>query len=190
MKKVTWVFGLFILIGMVSTSNASIIIDVNQINSNVVATGSGTIDLSGISTTTNTYNPSGVNPGFGAILLGPAIFTTLPVYFGINGPTFGSFVTTYASSGSGDMFGLNVQSLVVPVGYISGDQLSGSATWLNQTFDSLRMTPGTYKYTWGSGPTADYGILNIGVAPVPAPSTILLLGPALAGLALWRRKHS
>ena len=27
-------------------------------------------------------------------------------------------------------------------------------------------------------------------APVPAPSTILLLAPTLVGLALWRRKHS
>ena len=67
--------------------------------------------------------------------------------------------------------------------------LSGSATWDSQTFSSLGVTPGTYKWTWGSGANADSFTLNIGTAGiVPEPSTwaMMLLGFVGLGLAGFR----
>ena len=53
----------------------------------------------------------------------------------------------------------------MPIGYVSGSALSDTgATWDNQTFRSLDVTPGTYKWTWGSGANADSFTLNIGAA--------------------------
>jgi hypothetical protein len=81
---------------------------------------------------------------------------------------------TPASTDTGDFVGIggSLGHLHVPAGYISGTPLSDSATFDDQTLSSLGVTPGTYTYTWGSGPTADSLTL---VAGVPEPSGLMLL---------------
>jgi hypothetical protein len=56
--------------------------------------------------------------------------------------------------------------------------LSDTATYLNQTFNSLRVTPGTYEWTWGSGPNQNFTL----VAGVPEPSTWAMMLIGFAGL--------
>jgi hypothetical protein len=76
---------------------------------------------------------------------------------------FGSGGFTDASSGSGDPVGpISAVVLDVPLDYASGSTLSDSVTWDNATFSSLGVTPGTYVWTWGSGPTADrrFGMMS------------------------------
>ena len=48
------------------------------------------------------------------------------------------------------------------------------------------MTPGSYKWTWGSGADADFFQLDIveGAAAVPEPSSILLLALPLGLVVL------
>ena len=53
-------------------------------------------------------------------------------------------------------------AVTVPIGYTSGF-LSGTSTYVGKTFATLGITPGTYTYTWGSGPNASSIILQIGV---------------------------
>jgi hypothetical protein len=79
-------------------------------------------------------------------------------------------------------------AIIVPAGYASGTALSGSVTYVCQTFASLGLTPGTYTYTWGSGPTADSLAVKIGAAAVPEPGTwaMMILGFAALGLAGFR----
>ena len=85
------------------------------------------------------------------------------------------------NGGSGDVVGVQGLLLLVPQGYVSGNPLSGSATFDNATFASLGITPGTYTWTWGTG--VDSFTLQIGPAGVSdAGSTLGLLLVALGGL--------
>jgi len=52
------------------------------------------------------------------------------------------------------------------------------------------VTPGTYKWTWGSGPNQNF-TLQIGpAAAVPEPASLALFGVGLAGVGMvlrtWR----
>jgi hypothetical protein len=88
-----------------------------------------------------------VFPG-GEILSGEA--SALDPYSGITGPgSFGSGVLTFASSGSGDFVGIlgDAGQLIVPPGYVSDSPPSDTATYAGQTFATLGVMPGTYKWT-------------------------------------------
>jgi hypothetical protein len=96
-------------------------------------------------------------------------------------------------SGSGDAVGISgsVEDLFVPVGYVSDSPLSGTSTF-NGTFSSLGATPGTYKWTWGSGPNQNFTLQVGPVVVTPEPSTwaMMLLGFAGLGLAGWRHRRT
>jgi hypothetical protein len=81
--------------------------------------------------------------------------------------------------------------LSVPLGYVSNAALSDRMLFNNATFASLGVTPGTYRWTWGTGLPNQNFTLIIGPAGVPdGGSTVSLLGFALLGLAALRRKLS
>jgi hypothetical protein len=110
--------------------------------------------------------------------------------------SFGSGNQTNATSGSGDIVGLfngiaggsAAANLIVPSGYVSGATLSDTATYDNATFASLGATPGTYKWTWGTGEDADSFTLDIKAAKaVPEPASLTVLALGLAGLGMATR---
>ena len=162
--------------------------------SNVVANGSGAINLTGL-----TFFSSGIDftarirAGVGVIITGPPGGSgDVDLYTGFTGPTsFGSGLSFLANTNSGDsvgIFGSNVE-INVPEGYVSGTALSDSMTFNNATFASLGVTPGTYVWTWGTGLPNQNFTLIIGGAGVPdGGSTVSLLGCALLGLGALRRK--
>jgi hypothetical protein len=76
--------------------------------------------------------------------------------------------------------------LNLPNGYVSGSPLSATSTYTSQTFASLGLTPGTYTWTWGSGPTADSFTVQIGAVPEPTSSLLVCLSLVFA--ALQRRR--
>ena len=136
-----------------------------QVGSNVVATGSGPINLTGL-----TFAGSGQAIGGAGILpvppkiqTGPTGLVNFDLYRGlVTGPTSfgGAGSVAPASSGSGDFVGINVFNfdgvgpnglLIVPQGYVSGAALSDSMTFNNATFASLGVIPGTYVWMWGTG---------------------------------------
>jgi hypothetical protein len=51
---------------------------------------------------------------------------------------------------------------------------------------NLGLTPGTYVYSWGAGPTADSLTINVGT--VPEPASLAMLGVS-AAIALLRRRR-
>jgi hypothetical protein len=172
--------GAAMLIGLSAPSaEAGYIVDLTQQGSNVVATGSGAIDLTGLtfvytfSATGGVLNPSGVDPlnpdikGIGGILVGSG---EEDLYHGVfTGSTnFGSGGITLSSSDTGGPFESSPPFLGVPHGYVSDSPLSDTSTWDSQTLSSLGVTPGTYEWKWGTAANQNFTLV-IGSSP-PAPS--------------------
>ncbi|MGH7113433.1 MAG: hypothetical protein ACREE9_02960 [Stellaceae bacterium] len=160
-------------------AQAGYVVTLTQVGPDVVATGSGTIDLTGLSIVREGVIAfAAVAPIGGLIITGPTSATAVDDYTGFTGPAnFGSGGLTGASTGSGGsvvMDGFD-NLLAVPSGYMSGGSLSDSATYGNQTFATLGATPGVYTWTWGSAATDDSFTLDIPAAAVPEPSSLLLL---------------
>ena len=163
-----------------------------EVGSNVVANGSGAINLTGLTFTGLTSSSAGMNPSIADL----AVATGLQdQYQGFSGPlSFGPGGIIFANSNSGDAVTLiggmtSFSGLFVPQGYVSGGALSSSSTYNNATFDSLGVTPGTYVWSWGAGLPNQNFTLIIGGAGVPdGGSTVSLLGFGLLGFAALRRK--
>jgi len=81
--------------------------------------------------------------------------------------------------------GLSDGEIVLPRGYRSGEDLSGTVHWEESTFDSLGLTSGQYVWSWGTGSDADSIVLNVGAIPEPSAVFSSLLG----GIALLRRRR-
>jgi hypothetical protein len=173
----------------VRPAEAGYTVTLQQVGPDVVATGSGAINLTGLTflQLDGPFSPeifpgAGVQVG-GGIVTGPTS-SSVDSYSGAGGPTsFGSGGVTLASSGSGDMVGilpirvypdLFARFLIVPRGYVSGTFLSNSATYSGKTLASLGVTPGTYVWRWGTGPNQNF-TLQIPVPPPPPPT-----GPPVA----------
>src|SRR6476620_5093943 len=115
----------------VRPAQAGYVVTLQQVGPDVVATGSGAINLTGLS-----FSQSGsVNPGIRAERVSPVgsslIYTgptssSVDLYSGATGPTsFGSFPFIFvrsANSGSGDMVGISAGFwgviISVPTGYV------------------------------------------------------------------------
>jgi len=168
-------------------------VTLQQVGSNVVATGSGAVNLTGLTFVISGADNPGVVPFSGVISTGP-FASMIDVYQGFTGPTdFGSGAGALPNTASGDLVGISsgARALYVPLGYVSGTTLSDSMTFDNATFASLGVTPGTYVWTWGTGLRNQNFTLIIEGAGVPdGGSTVSLLGCALLGLAALRRKLS
>jgi hypothetical protein len=160
------------------SAQAGYVVHLTEQGSNVVATGKGPIDLTGLSPVGLFFLLPALEPSAGIIQTG--LSNLAHVYLGVTGPAnFGSGGITGATSGSGDVVGIPAPSLLfVPDDYISDDPLSDTATYLNQTFNSLGVTPGTYEWTWGSGPNQNFTL----VAGVPETSTWAMMLIGFAGL--------
>ena len=175
-------------------ANAAYIASIQQVGSNVVVTGSGSINLTAL-IPGGPGSLRGACEGNDATLeIGPSVNTSASGYLGFTGPaTFGTGGDFVATSGSGDMMGISNFSipglipveLFVPAGYVTGSSLSDTSTFSGQTLSSLGLTLGTYTYNWGTGATADTFTVQVGTA-VPEPASLSLLG--IGGLGLLRRR--
>jgi hypothetical protein len=194
MKKYAWIACVILWHASPGTTQAGVIVNIQEFGSNVVVTGSGTINTTALSNIGTTNNFGLVEGGFplgSFVVVGPTQIVSQQVYSGITGPPiFGTGPQFRADSGAGNTFGVVANNVLdLPIGYVSGSFLKGTSTYSGQTVSSLGLTPGTYVYTWGSGSSADSFAVNI--SPVPEPATLTLLGIGIAGMAgyAWRRKR-
>jgi hypothetical protein len=173
-------------------------VTLEQVGSNVVATGSGAINLAGLPINPITLSTSSIlDARRGDISTGPTGMSSVDVYAAVltGPPNFGSGSAFFPDAGSGDLVGISIDQglLFVPHGYVSNAALADSMTFNNATFASLFVTPGTYVWTWGTGANQRF-TLQIGSVGVPGVTdggpTVSLLGFALLGLAAVRRKLS
>jgi hypothetical protein len=197
-------------------ARASIVITIEQVGNNVVASGSGTVNLTDLTFVSQAGAVEAIIPvpafiGMGTTITTPT--TRLDAYQGLTGPaTFGTADTTGTpvTSGSGDLFAFNASwdappsrpTLFVPHGYTSGTELSAADTYAGQTFASMGLTPGTYTWNWGTGANADsFKVQIVPATAIPEPSTAILavfqavalvttVGPATAGISGGRQPPS
>ena len=187
----TSVAALGTIAGTVGSAEAAFTLTFLEQGSDVVATGSGTIDLAGF--TKPPSEPIDLhNSGVEARMALTGTAGTVKAYTGITGPSsFGSGCSTNANGG-GDAIAVHGADgvLGVPLAYVSGNALSNSMEFAGKTFASIGLMPGTYTWTWGSGINADSFTIQIGPAAAPEPPSLALVPMGLAGLGMvlrWRR---
>jgi hypothetical protein len=199
-----WMMSAFVaavlaMMGLSGNAQAGVVININQVGSDVVATGGGTINLTDLTYSYTGIDYASVWANYSNLIMGTTypVVDNADVYTTISGPTsFGPGTPSYinASSGAGPLFGVyeSLGYLDVPQGYVSGTLLSASDTYSGQTFSSLGLTPGTYTWTWGTGANADFFTVNIGTASVPEPSSLVLSGIAVTGAMAhkWRTRKA
>ena len=178
----------FACLGLRQNAQAGYTVTLQEVGPDVIATGSGAIDLTGL---TPDHLGFFVPTTLGSRISSHALISV------VTGPTSGPVdvylnpvsqvvlgivggVTTFANSGSGDLVGVFVvtddvvfhrRALAVPRGYVSGAFLSDSATYRGETLATLGVTPGTSVWTWGTGANQNFTLqIPAPVAP-PPPAT-------------------
>ena len=174
----------------VRSAYAGYTVTLQQVEPNVVATGTGVINLTGLTVSGSFSRDPQIDPcfcqdeGSASIYTGPTS-SSVNRYFGARGPrSFGSGPFTSASSGSGDMVGITTtifgDGISVPTGYVSGTALSDMAIYSGRTLASLGVTPGTYVWTWGAGADQKF-TLKIESAILPAANITNISTRAFVG---------
>ena len=185
---------------MATAADAAVTINITQSGSDVVATASGSLDLSGLTASGNFLSVQGIEASTGFIGLGTPEFQIGDAYTGLSGPSafgpgVGSPFSIHSSTSAGDVFGFSASGLGSPTvlfenGYLSGQALSATASWLNQDFASLGLVAGQYVYSGGSETlTVNIGQVN-GAVPEPATWAMMLLGFGCIGFSLRRQKNA
>lgn len=192
LSKLSPMLGILVYLATTCSSPASVVINAQPVGDDVVFTGSGTLNLAGLTLAgtggialagfrDDLFPPilrmrpsSGLTTYVGPTLVAPAGFSDLEGIFAQ--PTFSS----------GQVFGaeywFSAPGISVPDGYSSGQFLSASMTYSHQSFNSLQLNPGTYVWHWGSGVNADSMSLNI----VPEPSSAFIIGMGSMVLTVLR----
>ena len=198
--------GMSMLIGFglcVPRAQAAYTLTIQPSMTGVTATGAGSINFDALETYGDELGSSLLEASGGTIIVGPTTDTDDTFYSGITGPAdFGPGDEFLADMGGGAIVGLGTFDetsggvVAVPLGYVSGASLGTStATWSGATITSLGLTPGSYVWTWGDGPTADTftldivagGVTGVPAAPEPATWGMMLLG--FVGLAFLRTRR-
>lgn len=178
-------------------ADAAMIISIEEQGSDVVASYSGSIDLTGIgfniigSGNVNRIVASGGQVNFQNGATNKASltdfsknpWTVAPSAFG----TGGLFNADTVSVAAGNAFGFQANGFFIESSYVSGTTISGSMTFENQTLASMGINEGTgiMNATFSSGDTLTVNAISA----VPEPSSSLL---GLAGLILgsaFRRRR-
>jgi PEP-CTERM motif len=188
-----FVAAIALLAGLSSQTQAAFTITIQQVGSNLVATGSGSINLTGISSNGFGFDTPHIAGAFASADVG-ATGNNISYGTTFTGgvPSFGDQFSIGETSGTGDWVGIDGQfgQLYLPPGYVSGNPLAGTGVYVGQSISSMDLVPGSYTWSWGTGPTADSFTVNI--IGVPEPSSIVLgaLGVGLLAIARRRRQYT
>jgi len=193
-------------LAMSQNAHATLTFVVTQLGSDVVATGSGSLNTAGMTKTNSSISVAPtvfegaavLSPG---IIVGPTPTIAVDAYnndsVGTGPSTFGTTTTQIlATSGTGMGFGFvfNIPGgplprVFVPVGYNSGTALSGTSTWANTSIAAMGLTPGTYVWNWTvTGGAAESVTLIINAVPEPATIGLAALGLLMAVFARRLRR--
>jgi hypothetical protein len=148
-------------------------VNVSQVGPNVVWSGSGSFNLTDLTLNQNLPGVTGgYNKSFAQFVVGSSSPVNATTYSGSSFTTFpanfGSGSGTPPSSSSGSIFGVvqtsgtgGPREVLVPQGYTSGTEISGSMTYNSQTIAGMGLTPGTYTWSWGTGGNTSTIVMTI-----------------------------
>ena len=173
-------------------AHAGYIVNCSQIVGDVVCTGSGSVDLTGLLFAGPSATSGAISPSSPLIFLGNGSYDAYrPI--GVVLPSMGPGGVTIANTASGLLTGIEFGGggLLVPHGYTTGALGPSSSTWTGTTLGALGLTVGSYTASWGSGIHADTFVVNVGSNPVPESSSAPLTLAGLGGIAvlMWKRRR-
>ncbi|MEO0485839.1 MAG: VPLPA-CTERM sorting domain-containing protein [Pseudomonadota bacterium] len=153
----------------------------------VVATGVGTFDLTGLPFDGLVSVQPYVHPNSGDFMTGAQDFSMQAYAVTLTSPQpWGSGTPVLASSGSGDSVAFWTGGrLFLSQSYATGDALLSIATWNNHSLASLGLSVGTQSYSFGNN-TFNMVFTDSAAAPVPLPASVALLLAGLGGLGALR----
>ncbi len=175
-------------------ARAGYVVVLQQEAGGVVATGSGSIDLTGL-----TFLESTSGTGAFAVpdqaVIATGAFSDIDGYTGFTGPTsfgpgFGLLSNIPLATGDDvEIFGnpdhLGRLELFVPHNYVNETPLSDTALYNGESLSSIGATPGTYEWKWGTGPDQNF---TLDVVPEPSTWIMMLAGFAGLGFAAYRAR--
>lgn len=173
-------------VGLACASSGALVINVTQVGGQIQLLGTGSVDLTGLTSggtrLANSYFFSG---------LGEMSFNTnspdspvgLRIYNGgTPGGSFGNAAPSAMTTISGDYLFLGSDgSIALDLGYLSGASLNLSAT-IDATYEDLLVSEGDYVWTLPND------TITVSIQPVPEPSTAILLLGFSVSLARLRRR--
>ena len=182
-------------------AEAGIIVNIEEQGSDVVVSYSGSIDLTGANFyTTGGASSNTVNAGTGQGLFqngaatrfsfvgrGGNPWSVAPSSFG----TGGHFNADSVSIAAGNAWGFRPEGFHVEPTYVSGDPISGSITFENQTLASMGINEGTgiMNATFSSGDTLTVNAISaVSTSAIPEPSGVLGLAGLILGSGFLRRR--
>jgi hypothetical protein len=180
-------------------AEAKYVVVFQEIGGNVDEFGQGSLDLTDLTPAVGPGPTSqmSVTPNQGVYQSGDP-GKPLELFSGVAGPNgFGPGDGGITTEGSGDPIGISgmpgLDAVLVSPGYVSGMPLIEGSSYIDATFASLGMTPGTYVWSWGSGDHADTFTIEVAGSvegSVPEASTwpMMLVGFASLAYAAVRRK--
>ncbi|TWU57068.1 hypothetical protein Poly51_29890 [Rubripirellula tenax] len=161
-----------------ASTQAAILIQMQETAGNVVFAYSGSLDVSGVGSPGLSFSFGGITPSGGDISLASPGGTATEIYSAAiaTSQIFGSGGRAPGSQFLGDPLSVSSSAITMPRNYVNNSQISGSLTFQGQTFNSLGVDNVSAPYVWtvnGSGDT-------ITLSAVPEPSSIaacfLLIG--------------
>ena len=139
-------------------------VTISQVGSDVVWSGSGSFNLTALTSA----GPGSIGGGYQS---GQAIWaigenSSVDTYSGtITYPASFGTSNVAVTSNTGSTFGIlpggSGRLLYVPSGYVSNTNISGTSTYANTTIAGAGLTPGTYTWSWGSGANASSLVMII-----------------------------
>ena len=172
-----------------SPAHAVLTFRLTESGGNVALTATGSVNTAALVPTFPGACGAGtgvVNPSAGQFCTGAGVAIR---HAGLIGPA--SFGPGGLIQGTGSSTGDNVYmvgvlgELYLPVGYVSGAPLSGTSQFPGTTLAAMGVTPGTYIWTFGAGPTADSVVFVVGVAPAGVPTLSEWVLVVLTGVLAW-----